>query len=166
MTFSEQDELLKYEHNLASCYEAEYLLSMKLQEGMIYGSTSSAGSSSCYYDGFEVQKLNPSSGADTTQASGGTPISSCDNLIADNECMETDMNSNTSSHTNDHPPCTHLNWSLSNQCAPPTFHPHQGTCDSGASEMRPFNMNQTHSPEQPSLHNEGPSRKRVCLSHS
>lgn len=48
---TEQDELIKYEYNLASCYEAEYLLSLKLQEEMMNG-----GSSTCSYDdGYEVQ---------------------------------------------------------------------------------------------------------------
>lgn len=67
----EQDDLIKYEYNLSSCYEAEYLLSLKLQEEMIC--------SEDYYDDFEVRQELPqgslsSASEELPMASRSTPI--------------------------------------------------------------------------------------------
>ena len=58
-TPAEQAELVKYEQNLAACYEAEYLLSIKLQEecgGSLGGSTENGVrlSHPFYCDSYEV----------------------------------------------------------------------------------------------------------------
>lgn len=58
-TAKEHEELLRYEQNLASCYEAEYLLSLKLQEDIMMRSRSggSDASTECYYDDvYETQQ--------------------------------------------------------------------------------------------------------------
>lgn len=62
-TSAEYSDLIKYEYNLASCYETEYLLSLKLQESSCYNNTiqtnmNSDSISSCSYDdGYEVSMV-------------------------------------------------------------------------------------------------------------
>ncbi len=60
-TPTEQAELVQYEANLAACYEAEYLLSMKLQEefygssgGEIGGMAAQYANNDFYCDSYEV----------------------------------------------------------------------------------------------------------------
>lgn len=53
-TAGEHNDLIKYEYNLASCYEAEYLLSLKLQEDVYTTKTCRIGSGCTYDDGYEV----------------------------------------------------------------------------------------------------------------
>lgn len=164
-TFKEQGELLKYEHNLASCYEAEYLLSLKLQEDMIY--SSSAGSSECYYDGFEVC---PSGGVvmDGEQSTpcGTTsfktleaPSLHCDCTfeLADPECESMEMCTREGgADTNNHPQSSLNNsvvdWLPSN-------------CNFACSADPPLMQNGVKDPEHEALcsHSEGPSKKRIRL---
>ena len=97
----EHEELLKYEYNLASCYEAEYLLSLKFQEDMMRsrgssGSSSSSSSSSgseCYYDDvYETQHpLCPGSSSPPAQ----TPPDNIPtrDVFCGTEAMDTDASS-------------------------------------------------------------------------
>ena len=90
----EHEELLKYEYNLASCYEAEYLLSMKLQEDMMR-SRSSTGGSSCstsreqYYDDIYETQQPTGSTADHSLPSRHSVPSSAVFGGGDFESMET-----------------------------------------------------------------------------
>lgn len=180
-TYNEQDELLQYEYTLASCYEAEYLLSLKLQEDMIYGS-----SSECYYDGFEVQISNPNTNGTPTaggdqqplcngvEASGGTPSSHHE--VDDNECgpLSESMEIGGNSDTNSRPLCTQL--ATANGWLLGALHPqhHQSShlgksldtwVAENATEVGPTAVQNGQEMDPPNLHNEGPSRKRICLHH-
>ena len=88
-TPQEQADLVQYEHNLAACYEAEYLLSLKMQEEF-YGSRShfpstesdcgtAARSNYLYCDDFEVVWM-PSTDQEYLQAFSSTTTS--DNMPA------------------------------------------------------------------------------------
>lgn len=82
----EHDELVKYEYNLASCYEAEYLLSLKLQEEMMRSRSNtgdSARSAGYYDDGYEVQAGPGRVGSSTL------PLSQLPPTPSDMEAMET-----------------------------------------------------------------------------
>ena len=170
-TFKEQDELLKYEYNLASCYEAEYLLSLKLQEDMIY--SSSAGSSECYYDGFEVCPGGGVGGAGMdgeqstpcgttsfkTEAAHHPPLH-CDGTfkLDDPGCesMET-CTREGGADTNIYPQS-----SLSNFAAVDWL---PSNCNFACSADSPLVQNGMQDPELEALcsHSEGPSKKRIRL---
>lgn len=92
----EHEELLKYEYNLASCYEAEYLLSLKLQEDMMRsrggsgsssGSSSSRSSSECYYDDvYETQHPPPQTSVPSRGVSCGVEVMDTDSTSSLSSC--------------------------------------------------------------------------------
>ena len=180
-TYNEQDELLKYEYTLASCYEAEYLLSLKLQENMMH-----AGKSE-YYDGFEVQEYYPTSATDSCGRSqvcnGAEAVVDAHSSVpaTSEECMETDYGSPC---INNHPLrtlpdftvlSTANGWLPTEQCSSPpplvTHHDQQllaSSMDTNLEAPEPgaaVQQNEYAQDHSHNLHNDGPSRKRICLHH-
>lgn len=174
---TEQDELIKYEYNLASCYETEYLLSLKLQEDMIH----SLESCTSYDDGYEVQ-MDHRDCPEAQLTCIGSPTSSIeyprqDSLIShqDEEAMET-TSSVHSHHRLPQPTFTSDSTDHQHISASQPSHP----TTTGQSPFTAFPIkNTTPVPEVCSsvqngsslmwdlghgnAHNEGPSRKKICL---
>lgn len=163
-TFNEQDELLKYEYNLASCYEAEYLLSMKLEEDMIH-----AGKSECYYDGFEVQYC-PTSTTDSSdqklfcsgiEAGGPASILNHEPVCEFMETSDKLSSHFTNNHLHSNPTTlTTANGWLSGNHSPNLLVSQQPATDSLDAVAA---MQNGHS--QDNKHTDGPSKKRICLHH-
>ena len=112
----EQDDLIKYEHNLSSCYEAEYLLSLKLREEMLCSSSSES-----YYDDFEVRQELPQ--GSFSRPSKSTPVYEfADNDIDCGYLCDSSMETNSIA-TNSLFPSTHLNPDLNLQHQSPFNQP-------------------------------------------
>lgn len=169
-TYCEHDELLKYEYTLASCYEAEYLLSLKLQEGMIYDSSSD------YYDVFEIhypnctaaQQVNAAGGGQQpgAEASGGSSPS-CEVDSSDCGPVSGSMETGEIAAINAQP---HLDQTTANGWLF-SDNDHQPS-KLGGSPLNPCQVAkakpaavQNGQEIDPNLHDEGPSRKRICLHH-
>lgn len=156
-TYSEQDELLKYEYTLASCYEAEYLLSLKMQEGTIYDS-------SCeYYDVFEIHYPNTCSNSAAAAAGGngadGT-LPPCE--VDSNDCGPVNDSMETGENGCTHSDQTTSNGRLLSDVQQPLGGLSLDPCQ--VAEVGPAAV-QNGQEMDPNLHNEGPSRKRICLHH-
>lgn len=170
-TYNEQDELLKYEYTLASCYEAEYLLSLKLQENMMHAERNE------YYDGFEVQEYYPPTSV-TADSSDRSQLCSRAEAVTgapssvpatSEECMETEYGP-----TQDNLQCTRPDltvvdtandWLPIKQCSPPPpLVTHHGQQPTSSSMGIPVQQN-GYVQDSQNLHNDGPSRKRICLRH-
>lgn len=163
-TSTEHTDLIKYECNLASCYEAEYMLSLKLQEERS-GEDGNTTSSYMYWDDYEVTGTPNCSvekqegvcaqvpnGMDNEYLSTGFTKSLQDNsnidmatptIIADSsqfnpEAMDCGISIRGSSHCEDDYPLSNLS-------------PHCYCIDNEACSFRG------------NVHCEGPARKRLCL---
>lgn len=174
-TPSEQTDLIKYECNLASCYEAEYLLSLKLQDD-IYGGRSEGDGMYC--DDYEV--VSPNCGlADEgvcyqVPDSMDTELPSSTNTVATKSLVNSvDMMMNTPTSTTD---SSHL-VGKSSTC-PEAMDCGTIKCSSSQSEDERLlsNLLSDSSPQchcidsdacsfRGNVHCEGPSRKRMCLHH-
>lgn len=155
-TSKEHDELVKYEYNLASCYEAEYLLSLKLQEDMICTSSES------YDDGYEVRQETPSTSLVSRDQNMAVSTAGSENFQMPHtelESMETDYHTHFRLTAEQEPsPFTPINIHSQSDSQSSSSLPDTTTKDSrGCLLMGDMGNGYSHS--------EGPSRKRICLKH-
>ncbi len=175
-TFAEHDELIKYECNLASCYETEYLLSLKLQEDMM----NSSESSTAYDDGYEVQVGLSARAEPCSQVPASTSSLLKQDPLSQDEPMETTSSHYPYTKNNTGIPSQALFMPNSLQQQPSvSWHSHSANAQSQAHSQPPvFPVKSNHIIVDTQMqngyslmgdlghgnsHSEGPSRKRIRL---
>lgn len=161
-TSKEHDELI----NLALCYEAEYVLSLKLQEDMMRSRSSASASSSEYYDdGYEItQGMCPSASSCADQKLPCSMVGLMPEIDTNNGELES-METNTANYH--WPPHTsHLMGSQKPQ-SPSNAHLQSVGLFQGLFQT-PSSCNGSYRNgcslvDDVGPHSEGPAKKRICL---
>ena len=185
-TLKEHHDLMKYERNLASCYEAEYLLSLRLEEYHNNTSDSSTddGLSACLPDSYDyeyaaaLRETYPNTDTiglssmdrEVTTQNGGALL---DNPVQfENVLLEESMDTTNTDHLGSNGSGCHLQFCEEEVKLQSSIN-HAQSMDNQSSFFSPtpctftnVDTNIAHGMGCSNTHCEGPSRKRICLHQS
>ena len=163
----EQRDLIQYECNLAACYEAEYLLSLKIQEEMCHQKDAYNDPSEVTYQ-FGTGSCAPASGANMNDVhSPHETAMDCSHGDRVGQFLPGFLSSSESGHSR---PLLIAEHSAANVCGQeyPRFshRPAGAAADMDTSQSLSRARDECGASEDHLMHHDGPSRKKICLNRA